>query len=110
MTRRPPRSTRTDTLIPYTTLFRSGLKVSTSNLCSEITLPTVVDHLGNDRTAVCCLSSLNLEVWEDWEGDKRFIEDVMRFLDNVLQDYIDRAPDEMEIGRASCRERVCQYG
>src|SRR3546814_6656395 len=72
-----------------------GLKVTTSNLCSEITLPTGVDHLGNDRTAVCCLSSLNLEVWEDWEGDKRFIEDVMRFLDNVLQDYIDRAPDEL---------------
>src|SRR5687768_1370298 len=72
-----------------------GLKVSTSNLCSEITLPTGRDHLGNDRTAVCCLSSLNLETWEEWNGDKRFIEDVMRFLDNVLQDYIDRAPDEM---------------
>ncbi len=72
-----------------------GLKVSTSNLCSEITLPTGVDHLGNDRTAVCCLSSLNLEKWEEWSGDKRFIEDVMRMLDNVLQDYIDRAPDNM---------------
>ncbi len=72
-----------------------GLKVSTSNLCSEITLPTGRDHLGNDRTAVCCLSSLNLETWDAWAGDKRFIEDVMRFLDNVLQDYIDRAPPEM---------------
>ena len=72
-----------------------GLKVSTSNLCSEITLPTGRDHLGNDRTAVCCLSSLNLETWDEWNGDERFIEDVMRFLDNVLQDYIDRAPDEM---------------
>src|SRR5207253_9323498 len=51
--------------------------------------------LCNDRTAVCCLSSLNLEVWDEWKDDKRFIEDVMRFLDNVLQDYIDRAPDEM---------------
>jgi ribonucleotide reductase alpha subunit len=69
-----------------------GLKVSTSNLCSEITLPTGRDHLGNDRTAVCCLSSLNLETWDEWNGDKQFIEDVMRFLDNVLQDYIDRAP------------------
>ena len=72
-----------------------GLKVSTSNLCSEITLPTGRDHLGNDRTAVCCLSSLNLETWEEWNGDERFIEDVLRFLDNVLQDYIDRAPPEM---------------
>ncbi|OGS50398.1 MAG: ribonucleotide-diphosphate reductase subunit alpha, partial [Erythrobacter sp. RIFCSPHIGHO2_12_FULL_63_10] len=88
-----------------------GLKVSTSNLCSEITLPTGVDHLGNDRTAVCCLSSLNLEVWEDWEGDKRFIEDVMRFLDNVLQDYIDRAPEEMARAKYSAsRERSVGLG
>ncbi|MBL0001917.1 MAG: ribonucleoside-diphosphate reductase subunit alpha [Sphingomonadales bacterium] len=72
-----------------------GFKVSTSNLCSEITLPTGRDHLGNDRTAVCCLSSLNLETWDEWSGDKQFIEDVMRFLDNVLTDYIDRAPPEM---------------
>ena len=72
-----------------------GFKVSTSNLCSEITLPTGRDHLGNDRTAVCCLSSLNLETWDQWSGDKQFIEDVMRFLDNVLTDYIDRAPPEM---------------
>ena len=61
-----------------------GLKVTTSNLCSEITLPTGRDHLGADRTAVCCLSSLNLETWDEWNGDKLFIEDVMRFLDNVL--------------------------
>ena len=72
-----------------------GLKVSTSNLCSEITLPTGRDHLGNDRTAVCCLSSLNLETYLEWHEHPTFIEDVMRFLDNVLQDYIDRAPDEM---------------
>ncbi len=72
-----------------------GLKVSTSNLCSEITLPTGRDHLGNDRTAVCCLSSLNLETWDEWAGDKQVIEDIMRFLDNVLSDYIDRAPPEM---------------
>ena len=65
-----------------------GLKVSTSNLCAEITLPTGIDHLGNDRTAVCCLSSLHLEKWDEWNGNKQFIEDIMRFLDNVLQDYI----------------------
>jgi ribonucleoside-diphosphate reductase alpha chain len=88
-----------------------GLKVSTSNLCSEITLPTGIDHLGNDRTAVCCLSSLNLETWEEWNGDKQFIEDVMRFLDNVLQDYIDRAPDEMERAKYSAsRERSVGLG
>ena len=68
-----------------------GLKCSTSNLCSEITLPTGRDHLGNKRTAVCCLSSLNIELWDQWKGDKRFVEDVMRFLDNVLSDYIERA-------------------
>jgi ribonucleoside-diphosphate reductase alpha chain len=88
-----------------------GLKVSTSNLCSEITLPTGTDHLGNDRTAVCCLSSLNLETWDQWNGDKRFIEDVMRFLDNVLQDYIDRAPDEMARAKYSAsRERSVGLG
>ena len=88
-----------------------GLKVSTSNLCSEITLPTGIDHLGNDRTAVCCLSSLNLEKWEEWNGDKQFIEDVMRFLDNVLQDYIDRAPDEMARAKYSAsRERSVGLG
>ncbi len=88
-----------------------GLKVSTSNLCSEITLPTGRDHLGNDRTAVCCLSSLNLENWDQWHGDKQFIEDVMRFLDNVLQDYIDRAPNEMARAKYSAsRERSVGLG
>ncbi|MFC3098834.1 ribonucleoside-diphosphate reductase subunit alpha [Alteraurantiacibacter palmitatis] len=88
-----------------------GLKVSTSNLCSEITLPTGIDHLGNDRTAVCCLSSLNLEKWDEWNTDKQFIEDVMRFLDNVLQDYIDRAPDEMARAKYSAsRERSVGMG
>ncbi|WP_227711273.1 ribonucleoside-diphosphate reductase subunit alpha [Novosphingobium ovatum] len=88
-----------------------GLKVYTSNLCSEITLPTGRDHLGNDRTAVCCLSSLNLETWDQWQGDKRFVEDVMRFLDNVLQDYIDRAPDEMARAKYSAgRERSVGMG
>ena len=88
-----------------------GLKVSTSNLCSEITLPTGRDHLGNDRTAVCCLSSLNLETWDEWHEDKMFVEDVMRFLDNVLQDYIDRAPPEMARAKYSAmRERSVGMG
>ena len=88
-----------------------GLKVSTSNLCSEITLPTGRDHLGKDRTAVCCLSSLNLETWDQWNGDKRFIEDIMRFLDNVLSDYIERAPEEMARARYSAmRERSVGLG
>ena len=88
-----------------------GLKVSTSNLCSEITLPTGIDHLGKARTAVCCLSSLNLETWDEWSKDKAFIEDVMRFLDNVLTDYIDRAPDEMARAKYSAmRERSVGLG
>jgi ribonucleoside-diphosphate reductase alpha chain len=88
-----------------------GLKVSTSNLCAEITLPTGRDHLGGDRTAVCCLSSLNLETWDEWSTDKAFIEDVMRMLDNVLQDFIDRAPDEMARARYSAgRERSVGLG
>ncbi|RYG97334.1 MAG: ribonucleoside-diphosphate reductase subunit alpha, partial [Alphaproteobacteria bacterium] len=88
-----------------------GLKVSTSNLCSEITLPTGRDQHGMDRTAVCCLSSLNLETWDEWHGEKSFIEDIMRFLDNVLQDYIDRAPDEMARAKYSAmRERSVGMG
>jgi len=88
-----------------------GLKVSTSNLCSEITLPTGPDQFGKDRTAVCCLSSLNLETWDEWNGDKRFIEDVMRFLDNVLTDYIERAPEEMARAKYSAmRERSVGLG
>lgn len=88
-----------------------GLKVTTSNLCSEITLPTGKDHLGADRTAVCCLSSLSLETWDEWNGDKLFIEDVMRFLDNVLSDYIARAPDEMARAKYSAeRERSVGLG
>jgi ribonucleoside-diphosphate reductase alpha chain len=88
-----------------------GLKVTTSNLCSEITLPTGRDHLGNDRTAVCCLSSLNMETWEQWKDDKMFIEDIMRFLDNVLTDYIERAPPEMARAKYSAsRERSVGLG
>ena len=72
----------------------AGLNVKTSNLCSEITLPTGVDRDGKDRTAVCCLSSLNIEKYEEWKNDKDFIGDVMRFLDNVLTDFIENAPEQ----------------
>ena len=89
----------------------AGLEVKTSNLCSEITLPTGRDHHGIERTAVCCLSSLNLEQWFEWENHPTFIEDVMRFLDNVLQDFIDRAPPGMEKARYSAmRERSVGLG
>jgi ribonucleoside-diphosphate reductase alpha chain len=89
----------------------AGLTVKTSNLCSEITLPTGIDHLGNERTAVCCLSSLNLEKYDEWKDDPIFIEDVMRFLDNVLQDFINRAPDNMEKSKyAAMRERSVGLG
>lgn len=88
-----------------------NLSIKTSNLCSEITLPTGVDHLGNDRTAVCCLSSLNLEYYDQWHDQPQFIEDVMLFLDNVLQDFIDKAPDSMAKARYSAtRERSVGLG
>lgn len=88
-----------------------GLHVKMSNLCSEITLPTGPDHLGTSRTAVCCLSSLNLEYFDEWKGEEHFIEDVMRFLDNVLQDFIDNAPDSMARAKYSAmRERSIGLG
>ena len=88
-----------------------GLKVRQSNLCSEIMLPTGVDQNGRDRTAVCCLSSLNAEKFPEWKDDERFLEDVFRFLDNVLQDFIDRAPPEMERAVYSAiRERSVGLG
>lgn len=89
----------------------AGLNVKMSNLCSEITLPTGRDHLGNDRTAVCCLSSLNLETFEEWQNHPTFIEDVMRFLDNVLSDFIAKAPDSMKRAKyAAMRERSVGLG
>jgi ribonucleoside-diphosphate reductase alpha chain len=89
----------------------AGLSVKMSNLCSEITLPTGIDHLGNDRTAVCCLSSLNLEKWEEWQDHPTFIEDIMRFLDNVLTDFIEKAPDSMKRAKYSAmRERSVGLG
>ena len=88
-----------------------GLKVSTSNLCSEIMLHTGPDHHGNERTAVCCLSSINAEKYWEWKDDPRFIEDVMRFLDNVLQDFIDNAPAAMDKAKYSAmRERSVGLG
>jgi len=89
----------------------AGLNVKTSNLCSEITLPTGIDKDGKDRTAVCCLSSLNLEKYEDWKNHSGFIEDVMRFLDNVLTDFIERAPDSFKDAKYSAkRERSVGLG
>ena len=82
-----------------------------SNLCSEILLPTGVDHLGEPRTAVCCLSSVNFETWDQWSGEPRFIEDVLRMLDNVLQEFIDDAPDCMARAKYSAmRERSVGLG
>ncbi len=80
-----------------------GLSVKQSNLCSEIMLHTGRDHLGIDRTAVCCLSSVNAETFLEWREEPRFIEDVMRFLDNVLEDFIRRAPPEMKAAVYSAR-------
>ncbi|HUM09170.1 MAG TPA: ribonucleoside-diphosphate reductase subunit alpha [Acidocella sp.] len=89
----------------------AGLEVKTSNLCAEITLPTGIDQYGKQRTAVCCLSSLNLETWFEWHKDEHFIEDVMRFLDNVLQDFINKAPNSMERAKyAAYRERSVGLG
>ncbi len=88
-----------------------GLKVRQSNLCSEIMLHTGMDHNGKERTAVCCLSSVNGETFLEWEKDAQFIEDVFRFLDNVLEDFIARAPDEMERAKyAAYRERSVGLG
>jgi ribonucleoside-diphosphate reductase alpha chain len=89
----------------------AGLKVRQSNLCSEILLPTGVDQDGRARTAVCCLSSVNFETWEEWSQHPRFIEDVLRMLDNVLQDFIDHAPDSMSHAKYSAmRERSVGLG
>ena len=90
---------------------KSGLLVKMSNLCCEILLPTGKDHLGEERTAVCCLSSLNLEKYETWKGNAIFIEDILRFLDNVLQSFIDTAPDTMSRASYSAmRERSVGLG
>jgi ribonucleoside-diphosphate reductase alpha chain len=83
-----------------------GLKVNQSNLCSEIILPT-----NEKRTAVCCLSSLNLEHYDDWKDDKLFLKDVAEMLDNVLQYFIDNAPDSISRAKYSAsRERSIGIG
>jgi ribonucleoside-diphosphate reductase alpha chain len=88
-----------------------GLSVRQSNLCSEIMLHTGKDHLGVERTAVCCLSSVNAEKFLEWRDHPTFIEDVMRFLDNVLEDFIQRAPPEMKNAvYAAKRERSVGLG
>ncbi|RAK67198.1 ribonucleoside-diphosphate reductase subunit alpha [Phenylobacterium kunshanense] len=88
-----------------------GLSVRQSNLCSEIMLHTGKDHLGLERTAVCCLSSVNAETFLEWRDHPTFIEDVMRFLDNVLEDFINRAPPEMKHAvYAARRERSVGLG
>ncbi|MDC0436764.1 ribonucleoside-diphosphate reductase subunit alpha, partial [Candidatus Pelagibacter sp.] len=89
----------------------ANLTVKTSNLCSEITLPTGIDKNGRDRTAVCCLSSLNLEKYDEWKDDKMMINDVMRFLDNVLTDFINRAPEQFDDAKYSAeKERSVGLG
>ena len=83
-----------------------GLKIRQSNLCSEIILPT-----DKERTAVCCLSSLNLEYYDDWKSDTLFLRDVAEMLDNVLQYFIDNAPTTVERARFSAtRERSIGVG
>jgi ribonucleoside-diphosphate reductase alpha chain len=76
-----------------------GLKVHQSNLCSEIILPT-----NEERTAVCCLSSLNLEKYDDWKNEPLFLKDVAEMLDNVLQYFIDNAPDTIARARFSASQ------
>ena len=83
-----------------------GLKIRQSNLCSEIILPT-----DKERTAVCCLSSLNLEYYDEWKNDALFLRDVAEMLDNVLQYFIDNAPTTVERARFSAiRERSIGVG
>ena len=101
---------RVNDAIPYHHKM-AGLQVKMSNLCSEITLPTGLDHLGKVRTAVCCLSSLNLEKYDQWNEKSEFILDVMKFLDNVMEDFIKRAPDTMKNAKYSAqRERSVGLG
>jgi ribonucleoside-diphosphate reductase alpha chain len=83
-----------------------GLRVHQSNLCSEIILPT-----NEQRTAVCCLSSLNLEYYDEWKNDPLFLKDVAEMLDNVLQYFIDNAPSHIARAKYSAeRERSIGIG
>jgi ribonucleoside-diphosphate reductase alpha chain len=83
-----------------------GLKINQSNLCSEIILPT-----NEKRTAVCCLSSLNLEYYDEWKNDPLFLRDMAEMLDNVLQYFIDKAPSTIKRAKYSAmRERSIGIG
>ena len=85
---------------------RKGLHVNQSNLCSEITLPTA-----EERTAVCCLSSVNLEEYDEWKNDENFIPDLVCMLDNVLTHFIDNAPSQLSKAKYSAmRERSIGLG
>ena len=85
---------------------RKGLRVNHSNLCSEITLAT-----NEERTAVCCLSSVNLEYYDEWKKIPAFIPDLIRMLDNVLTYFIENAPEQMERAKFSAmRERSLGLG
>ena len=87
-------------------LKNKGLKINQSNLCVEIILPT-----NKDRTAVCCLSSLNLEYYDEWSKEPMFLKDVLEMLDNVLQKFIDDAPDSISRARFSAiQERSVGVG
>lgn len=87
-------------------LKEKGLRINGSNLCNEIHLPTA-----DDRTAVCCLSSVNLAKYDEWRTDHYFIGDLIEMLDNVLQFFIDNAPDELEKAKYSAeRERSLGLG
>jgi ribonucleoside-diphosphate reductase alpha chain len=87
-------------------LYEKGLRVNQSNLCSEIILPT-----NEERTAVCCLSSLNLEYYDEWKTDELFLRDVAEMLDNVLQHFIDHAPESIARAKYSAlRERSIGIG
>lgn len=83
-----------------------GLRINGSNLCAEISLPT-----SPDRTAVCCLSSVNLEHWDEWKNNNEFLHDVLEMLDNVLSYFIENAPDTIARARYSAiRERSVGIG
>lgn len=83
-----------------------GLSIKQSNLCSEIVLPT-----DKNRTAVCCLSSVNLEYYDDWKNDPLFLRDIAEMLDNVLTYFIDNAPDTISRAKYSAiRERSIGIG
>lgn len=98
------KDTATKAMAPFQ--LEEGLVIKTSNLCSEIMLPVT-----EERTAVCCLSSVNAETYDEWKDDPLFIEDIFRFLDNVLTDFCEKAPQQMARAVHSVkRERAVGLG